>query len=192
MMCTVKVTQLIFFFFQAEDGIRDAQESRGLGDVYKRQLEERLREAGLVEEVEMLDRIRQLSTKATPADLKEAHALAVELAVRLKELGREEDSLLVENMAGKLHSAETVKAAAIRRVELDAAADEQRALVQTLKDAGLEEQAAMVAALSSGGYEGCTASGLQTKAAQTRALAAQLRAVSYTHLTLPTKRIVES
>ena len=27
-----------FFFFQAEDGIRDAQESRGLGDVYKRQL----------------------------------------------------------------------------------------------------------------------------------------------------------
>ena len=27
------------FFFQAEDGIRDAQESRGLGDVYKRQLD---------------------------------------------------------------------------------------------------------------------------------------------------------
>ena len=27
------------FFFQAEDGIRDAQESRGLGDVYKRQLQ---------------------------------------------------------------------------------------------------------------------------------------------------------
>ena len=25
------------FFCQAEDGIRDAQESRGLGDVYKRQ-----------------------------------------------------------------------------------------------------------------------------------------------------------
>eukprot|EP00658_Telonema_sp_P-2_P061951 TRINITY_DN50609_c0_g1_i1.p1 TRINITY_DN50609_c0_g1~~TRINITY_DN50609_c0_g1_i1.p1 ORF type:complete len:331 (-),score=63.89 TRINITY_DN50609_c0_g1_i1:99-1091(-) len=30
-----------FFFFQAEDGIRDAQESRGLGDVYKRQRVER-------------------------------------------------------------------------------------------------------------------------------------------------------
>ena len=27
----------LYFFFQAEDGIRDAQESRGLGDVYKRQ-----------------------------------------------------------------------------------------------------------------------------------------------------------
>ena len=29
---------MLFFFFQAEDGIRDAQESRGLGDVYKRQV----------------------------------------------------------------------------------------------------------------------------------------------------------
>ena len=27
------------FVFQAEDGIRDAQESRGLGDVYNRQSE---------------------------------------------------------------------------------------------------------------------------------------------------------
>ncbi len=26
-----------FFFFQAKDGIRDARESRGLGDVYKKQ-----------------------------------------------------------------------------------------------------------------------------------------------------------
>eukprot|EP00658_Telonema_sp_P-2_P027880 TRINITY_DN21469_c0_g1_i2.p1 TRINITY_DN21469_c0_g1~~TRINITY_DN21469_c0_g1_i2.p1 ORF type:complete len:121 (-),score=24.42 TRINITY_DN21469_c0_g1_i2:145-507(-) len=29
---------ILIFFFQAEDGIRDAQESRGLGDVYKRQV----------------------------------------------------------------------------------------------------------------------------------------------------------
>ena len=29
--------EIVIFFFQAEDGIRDAQESRGLGDVYKRQ-----------------------------------------------------------------------------------------------------------------------------------------------------------
>jgi len=27
----------LFFFFQAEDGIRDSVASRGLGDVYKRQ-----------------------------------------------------------------------------------------------------------------------------------------------------------
>eukprot|EP00658_Telonema_sp_P-2_P030892 TRINITY_DN23243_c0_g1_i1.p1 TRINITY_DN23243_c0_g1~~TRINITY_DN23243_c0_g1_i1.p1 ORF type:complete len:1134 (+),score=208.77 TRINITY_DN23243_c0_g1_i1:76-3477(+) len=32
------VFNCFFFFFQAEDGIRDAQESRGLGDVYKRQV----------------------------------------------------------------------------------------------------------------------------------------------------------
>ena len=32
------VGMFVFFFLQAEDGIRDAQESRGLGDVYKRQL----------------------------------------------------------------------------------------------------------------------------------------------------------
>eukprot|EP00658_Telonema_sp_P-2_P052901 TRINITY_DN4123_c0_g1_i1.p1 TRINITY_DN4123_c0_g1~~TRINITY_DN4123_c0_g1_i1.p1 ORF type:complete len:113 (+),score=19.71 TRINITY_DN4123_c0_g1_i1:52-390(+) len=31
------ISEVFFFFFQAEDGIRDAQESRGLGDVYKRQ-----------------------------------------------------------------------------------------------------------------------------------------------------------
>eukprot|EP00658_Telonema_sp_P-2_P058123 TRINITY_DN4654_c0_g2_i3.p1 TRINITY_DN4654_c0_g2~~TRINITY_DN4654_c0_g2_i3.p1 ORF type:complete len:364 (-),score=72.23 TRINITY_DN4654_c0_g2_i3:367-1458(-) len=36
-----------FFFFQAEDGIRDAQESRGLGDVYKRQVFDRQVEAHL-------------------------------------------------------------------------------------------------------------------------------------------------
>ena len=32
----------VFFFFQAEDGIRDLVRSRGLGDVYKRQIEHHL------------------------------------------------------------------------------------------------------------------------------------------------------
>ena len=32
-----------FFFFQAEDGIRDLVRSRGLGDVYKRQMCTRMR-----------------------------------------------------------------------------------------------------------------------------------------------------
>ena len=31
------LTSWCFFFFQAEDGIRDLVRSRGLGDVYKRQ-----------------------------------------------------------------------------------------------------------------------------------------------------------
>ena len=34
---------ICFFFFQAEDGIRDLVRSRGLGDVYKRQIAPRLR-----------------------------------------------------------------------------------------------------------------------------------------------------
>eukprot|EP00658_Telonema_sp_P-2_P016147 TRINITY_DN16254_c0_g1_i1.p1 TRINITY_DN16254_c0_g1~~TRINITY_DN16254_c0_g1_i1.p1 ORF type:complete len:172 (+),score=48.15 TRINITY_DN16254_c0_g1_i1:12-527(+) len=38
MMNNVIYSRQSFFFFQAEDGIRDAQESRGLGDVYKRQV----------------------------------------------------------------------------------------------------------------------------------------------------------
>ena len=33
---------MVFLFFQAEDGIRDLVRSRGLGDVYKRQLWNRL------------------------------------------------------------------------------------------------------------------------------------------------------
>src|SRR5674536_254712 len=35
-LCHV-LADCVVFFFHAEDGIRDAQESRGLGDVYKRQ-----------------------------------------------------------------------------------------------------------------------------------------------------------
>ena len=42
--CTIVVCVLVFFFFQAEDGIRDLVRSRGLGDVYKRQ---DMRQAGL-------------------------------------------------------------------------------------------------------------------------------------------------
>ena len=36
---------VIFFFFQAEDGIRDLVRSRGLGDVYKRQAQSDVRES---------------------------------------------------------------------------------------------------------------------------------------------------
>ena len=36
----IAVFLFLFFFFQAEDGIRDLVRSRGLGDVYKRQADE--------------------------------------------------------------------------------------------------------------------------------------------------------
>ena len=35
---------MVVFFFQAEDGIRDLVRSRGLGDVYKRQGQHRIRD----------------------------------------------------------------------------------------------------------------------------------------------------
>ena len=38
-LCMRLVFRCFFFFFQAEDGIRDLVRSRGLGDVYKRQVE---------------------------------------------------------------------------------------------------------------------------------------------------------
>ena len=50
----------LFFFFQAEDGIRDLVRSRGLGDVYKRQ-----REAAFAGE----DRILIPSPKVATYDL---------------------------------------------------------------------------------------------------------------------------
>ena len=34
----IRVSSRLCFFFQAEDGIRDLVRSRGLGDVYKRQI----------------------------------------------------------------------------------------------------------------------------------------------------------
>ena len=37
-MCIRDCSTIVLFFFQAEDGIRDRSPSRGLGDVYKRQI----------------------------------------------------------------------------------------------------------------------------------------------------------
>eukprot|EP00656_Telonema_subtile_P010638 TRINITY_DN1515_c0_g1_i4.p1 TRINITY_DN1515_c0_g1~~TRINITY_DN1515_c0_g1_i4.p1 ORF type:complete len:173 (-),score=44.21 TRINITY_DN1515_c0_g1_i4:252-770(-) len=42
------MTYLFFFFFQAEDGIRDLVRSRGLGDVYKRQVPLLVLPAGMI------------------------------------------------------------------------------------------------------------------------------------------------
>ena len=46
----------MFFFFQAEDGIRDLVRSRGLGDVYKRQaLSPRAAQYGLSQKIPCSD-----------------------------------------------------------------------------------------------------------------------------------------
>ena len=46
---------LCFVFFQAEDGIRDLVRSRGLGDVYKRQVQEIRREQVMQPDEPVLD-----------------------------------------------------------------------------------------------------------------------------------------
>ena len=55
--------EVCVFFFQAEDGIRDAQESRGLGDVYKRQLLLR-HSLGAVREIDADDGRQELRRQA--------------------------------------------------------------------------------------------------------------------------------
>ena len=58
---------LCFFFFQAEDGIRDLVRSRGLGDVYKRQVLT-LDEAEFDEILEVFERLGTVdSGKLGPA-----------------------------------------------------------------------------------------------------------------------------
>ena len=46
------------FFFQAEDGIRDLVRSRGLGDVYKRQMQTRAAGQDEIEFLRGMDRHR--------------------------------------------------------------------------------------------------------------------------------------
>mgnify|MGYP003381500819 CR=1 FL=1 len=55
----------IFFFFQAEDGIRDLVRSRGLGDVYKRQGADRM---VLRDELAVQDCLALMQVALDPAD----------------------------------------------------------------------------------------------------------------------------
>ena len=47
--------QYVVFFFQAEDGIRDLVRSRGLGDVYKRQVHDALKEFGIKPDIKWVN-----------------------------------------------------------------------------------------------------------------------------------------
>ena len=63
-----------FFFFQAEDGIRDLVRSRGLGDVYKRQ--DRLRCCVMLAPVGCFDRFSVL-VEISLARRAERHVLSL-------------------------------------------------------------------------------------------------------------------
>ena len=60
-----------FFFFQAEDGIRDLVRSRGLGDVYKRQ------QQGLVPPSDTVNELREQLLSATETDDKGQRSLKI-------------------------------------------------------------------------------------------------------------------
>ena len=60
----------VCFFFQAEDGIRDLVRSRGLGDVYKRQVEGTVEEYLEDERKEMEERVKDAEEKAEEAEEK--------------------------------------------------------------------------------------------------------------------------
>eukprot|EP00656_Telonema_subtile_P044618 TRINITY_DN50877_c0_g1_i1.p1 TRINITY_DN50877_c0_g1~~TRINITY_DN50877_c0_g1_i1.p1 ORF type:complete len:107 (+),score=36.85 TRINITY_DN50877_c0_g1_i1:32-352(+) len=63
----------VVFFFQAEDGIRDLVRSRGLGDVYKRQLYD---DGFIVVREEVRNINAELATKLTANELHSGSAAA--------------------------------------------------------------------------------------------------------------------
>eukprot|EP00658_Telonema_sp_P-2_P026657 TRINITY_DN20785_c0_g1_i4.p1 TRINITY_DN20785_c0_g1~~TRINITY_DN20785_c0_g1_i4.p1 ORF type:complete len:305 (+),score=94.65 TRINITY_DN20785_c0_g1_i4:31-945(+) len=86
---------VFFFFFQAEDGIRDAQESRGLGDVYKRQVQDKLTRAEYISVREWEQDVRLVCANAKIFNLqnsvyyKMAEQLEAFLDKRLPKLNKE-------------------------------------------------------------------------------------------------------
>ena len=90
---------LVFFFFQAEDGIRDRSPSRGLGDVYKRQgFDFILADLG-VSSMQIDNPKRGFSFRADgPLDLRLNQQKGISAAERLDQISREElAGMLYEN-----------------------------------------------------------------------------------------------
>ena len=92
-----------FFFFQAEDGIRDLVRSRGLGDVYKRQRLRRLKidpgEAFALGSMESFGSISSPSVlPSEPAVLERIMGTSDLMGVSFLELG-----LLISRTVGRVH-----------------------------------------------------------------------------------------
>eukprot|EP00831_Metopus_contortus_P013146 TRINITY_DN15311_c0_g2_i3.p3 TRINITY_DN15311_c0_g2~~TRINITY_DN15311_c0_g2_i3.p3 ORF type:complete len:117 (-),score=33.55 TRINITY_DN15311_c0_g2_i3:52-402(-) len=67
-----------FFFFQAEDGIRDVERSRGLGDVYKRQVH---RETSAKEDHEVTRAFTQLAERIITKKTEKAKDITININV---------------------------------------------------------------------------------------------------------------
>ena len=78
----------LFFFFQAEDGIRDLVRSRGLGDVYKRQLKYRvLITGGGANHVFLVQKLRELSNRNLQFEIPDASLVNYKEAIVFALLG---------------------------------------------------------------------------------------------------------
>eukprot|EP00831_Metopus_contortus_P041349 TRINITY_DN32442_c0_g1_i1.p1 TRINITY_DN32442_c0_g1~~TRINITY_DN32442_c0_g1_i1.p1 ORF type:complete len:224 (-),score=47.70 TRINITY_DN32442_c0_g1_i1:15-686(-) len=91
-VCLCLVVLCFFFFFQAEDGIRDVERSRGLGDVYKRQAllyAKKIKDDtnALVEKI-----MAEMNSKATPPEPEEdpEQAEIVEEMIKIMNSNEEE------------------------------------------------------------------------------------------------------
>ena len=84
---------MVGFFFQAEDGIRDLVRSRGLGDVYKRQVQDEIATAIVNKlKIELAPREQQLAQRdAAPTENVEAYEFYLQARAIWKRRG--EDNL---------------------------------------------------------------------------------------------------
>eukprot|EP00658_Telonema_sp_P-2_P003329 TRINITY_DN11226_c0_g1_i6.p1 TRINITY_DN11226_c0_g1~~TRINITY_DN11226_c0_g1_i6.p1 ORF type:complete len:730 (+),score=248.72 TRINITY_DN11226_c0_g1_i6:56-2245(+) len=88
-----------FFFFQAEDGIRDAQESRGLGDVYKRQVKYHL---GITKSrTTTSGKVVNVNLMANPSHLECVNPLVIGRTRQRQHMGKDKD--LTKNVPILLH-----------------------------------------------------------------------------------------
>eukprot|EP00658_Telonema_sp_P-2_P032143 TRINITY_DN23879_c0_g1_i1.p1 TRINITY_DN23879_c0_g1~~TRINITY_DN23879_c0_g1_i1.p1 ORF type:complete len:171 (-),score=47.89 TRINITY_DN23879_c0_g1_i1:164-676(-) len=158
-----------FFFFQAEDGIRDAQESRGLGDVYKRQAHP------VALPIDVLSHLAERD-EARLADIK--HALKEGKSIKSTE---DEDGLNdMDDPSSNLFSSPFYTILRSSEYDFNQAVASEIEFKKQAEGGPLSRREEELASL----YE-----------KQVMELKRQLRArdtetVSYTHLTLPTKRIV--
>ena len=85
MKCEYSVVIVVFFFlfifFQAEDGIRDLVRSRGLGDVYKRQVQTRRNQYDII----LQDQILKVLNPENGAQKVSIAVITLEQAVGLKD-----------------------------------------------------------------------------------------------------------
>ena len=92
---------MFFFFFQAEDGIRDRSPSRGLGDVYKRQdIEEefQIRKSTVTGYVQLMEKNGYLTRESVKGDARKKRLVPTEKAEGVRQAILEDIKLSEKRM----------------------------------------------------------------------------------------------